>query len=115
MHPYKRSDRVGHLIQHEVSDIILNRVKDPRIGFVTITGVELTPDLRHARIFVSILRPEDRAPSMEAIESARGFIRQELGRRVKIRFLPEIEFRLDTTAEYGDHIERLLGKTREKP
>lgn len=108
MHPYKRSQRLNHLIREEVADIIMHRVKDPGIGFVTVTDVTLTPDLKLARIYVSILKEEEAAPTLKALETAKAFIRSELGKRIRTKFTPSIEFHRDTTAAYGDHITRLL-------
>ncbi len=114
MLPYKRSQRVGHLIREEVSDIVLNRLKDPRLGFLTVTDVEVTEDLRHARIYISTLKDEDRDETIEILSSATSFIRSELGRRLRMKFVPSLEFRFDETTRYGDKMERLLKKIREE-
>lgn len=90
----------------------MNRLKDPRLGFVSITDVELTDDLKHAKVYVSILKEEERELTMEIISSAKSFIRSELGRRVRMKFLPTLEFRLDTTLDYASKIEGLLKKVR---
>ncbi len=114
MLPYKRSQRVGHLIREEVSDIVLNRLKDPRLGFLTVTDVEVTEDLRHARIYISTLKDEDRDEAIEILNSAKSFIRSELGKRLRMKFVPSLEFRFDETTRYGDKMERLLKKIREE-
>jgi ribosome-binding factor A len=108
MLPYKRSQRVSHLLKEEVSDIIMNRVKDPRLGFLTVTDVEVTDDLKMARIYISILKDEDRETTLDILNSAKPFIRSELGRRVRMKFIPSIEFRLDSSIQYGARIDRLL-------
>jgi ribosome-binding factor A len=108
MLPYKRSQRVSHLLKEEVSDIIMNRVKDPRLGFITVTDVEVTDDLKIARIYISILKDEERQETLEILNSAKPFIRSELGRRVRMKFIPAIEFRLDTSIQYGAKIDRIL-------
>lgn len=108
MHPYKRSTRVGKQLTREVADIIYNRLKDPRIGFVTVTDVSVTSDLKLARIYVSILRPEEVAESLEALDAAKPFIRTEIGHRLRMKFTPAIEFHLDTAPAYADKIDRLL-------
>ncbi|MDP2167005.1 MAG: 30S ribosome-binding factor RbfA [Thermodesulfovibrionales bacterium] len=114
MLPYKRSQRVAHLFKEEIADIIMNRVNDPRIGFVSVTDVEVTEDLKLARVFVSILKEEERETGMEALNQARSFIRSELGGRVRMRFIPALEFRLDTSLDYASKIEGLLKKIREE-
>lgn len=114
MLPYKRSQRVAHLLKEEIADIIMNRVNDPRIGFVSVTDVEVTEDLKIARVFVSILKEEERETGMEALNQARSFIRSELGGRVRMRFIPALEFRLDTSLDYASKIEGLLKKIREE-
>lgn len=114
MLPYKRSQRVGHLLRKELSDIIMNRVKDPRLGFLTVTGVDLTQDLKLARVFVSVMRREEREATLKTLESSRAFIRGELAKRLRMKNIPSLEFRLDTTAEYGEKIEKLLRKLREE-
>ncbi len=105
---YKRAVRVGDLMREEIADILMHKVKDPRIGFVTVTGVELSDDLRHAKVFVSIYKDEEKETTLKAIEVAKGFIRRELGRRMRLKFVPEIVFRIDKSIEYGNRIERIL-------
>jgi ribosome-binding factor A len=114
MLPYKRSQRVSDLIREEVADIIMYKIKDPRLGFVTVTGVEMTADLKTARIFVSVLKEEDRQLSLEILDASRPFIRSILTRRLKMKFIPAIEFRFDTSIDYGFKIDRLLKDIREK-
>jgi ribosome-binding factor A len=112
MLPYKRSQRVGDLVREEVADIIMTRLKDPRIGFVTVTGVDMSDDLKMARIFVSILKPEDREQTLSILNDAKPFIRSALGKRLRMKFTPNIEFRLDTAIEYGSKIDSLLRKIK---
>ena len=114
MLPYKRSERVSHLLREEIADIIMNRVKDPRLGFVSVTDVNVTDDLKTARVFVSVLKDEERELAMEIINSAKSFNRQELGRRVRLRYIPALEFRLDTSIERASKIHGLLKKIREE-
>ena len=104
---YKRAERVSDQIKREVADILMRKIKDPRVGFVTVTDVELADDLRNAKIFVSVLGPE-RDASLKGLESASVFIRAELGRRLRIKFVPELLFRYDDSAERGAHIMELL-------
>lgn len=106
-----RPERVGELFKAELSEIITRELKDPRLGFVTVTGVDVSPDLKHAAVYVSVLgSDETKLASLAALESAKGFMRGELGRRVRLKFLPELRFKLDTTAEESSKIQRLLGK-----
>jgi ribosome-binding factor A len=114
MLPYKRSERVGDLIREEVADLIMYKLKDPRIGFVTVTGVEMTADLKLARVFVSIMKEEERELTLEILNSSKNFIRSNLSKRLRMKFIPAIEFRLDTSVEYGFKIDRLLREIKEK-
>ena len=106
-----RIEKLQELIKQEMGKMLLTDLKDPRIGFVTVTDVELTGDLRSAKIFVSIMGDNEQIKnSLEGLQSALGFIRREIGQRIKIRFTPEISFALDTSLDYGDHIQKLLLK-----
>ena len=114
MLPYKRSQRVGDLLRQEIADIIMRKVKDPRIGFVTVTGVDLTDDLKIARVYISCLDEKEKEVTLEILNSAKNFIRSEVGKRVRIKVLPSVEFRIDESLGYGDKIDRLLREIREK-
>ena len=104
-----RVEKLQELIKQEMSKMLLKELKDPRIGFVTVTDVEMTGDLREAKIYVSIMGGQDEIKnSLEGLNSALGFVRREIGKRIKIRFTPEISFALDTSLDYGDHIQKLL-------
>jgi len=107
--PAKRSERVGALVKSAIADILLRDVKDRRIGMVTVTGVELSADLRHARVFVSLVGDEAaRARTLAGLESARPYVQSLVGKRLALRFTPELRFFLDPSLEQGDRIERLL-------
>jgi ribosome-binding factor A len=109
----KRAKRVGVRIREEVSDLLLRKIKDPRIGFVTITGVEVSDDLRRAKVFYSVLGTEtDRRDAAAGLHSAKGFIKRELAARLQLKFMPEIGFEYDESLEYGDRIERLIRRAR---
>ncbi|MFH0933442.1 MAG: 30S ribosome-binding factor RbfA [Nitrospirota bacterium] len=108
MLPYKRSQRVGDLLRKEIADIIIYRLQDPRVGFITVTGVDVTDDIKIARVYVSIFKDEERKSTLEILNSAKSFIRSELSKRLRMRFIPSIEFKLDTSIEYGNKIEKLL-------
>jgi ribosome-binding factor A len=113
MLPYKRSERVSDLIREEVADIIMYRLKDPRIGFVTVTGVDLSADLKLAKVYVSILKEEERDVTLGILNSSRNFVRSLLTKRLKMKFIPAIEFRIDTSIEYGFKIDKLLKEIKE--
>ena len=104
------------MILRELSDIILRRVKDPRLVGVTITGTRVSPDYQYADAYVYRLGgdPESLQEAMRGLESARGFIRRELGSRLTIRHTPELRFHLDESIDYGDHIESLLDQIRQE-
>ncbi len=106
---HRRAERVAEAIKEEVSLIIQKEVKDPRIGFLTVTAVELSDDLRYAKIFVSVYGSEkERRKSLKGLQSATRFIRRGIGQRVKLRYIPEIVFKWDESIEKGAHIEELL-------
>lgn len=115
MQPSRRPQRVALEIQHEISMILTRGLKDRRVGFVTITGVEMSKDLRHAKVFYSTMGSEkDRKESGAALNHAAGWIRHELGQRIRMRFLPEIVFYEDTSIAYGEKIDQLLDQIREE-
>jgi len=113
MLPYKRSQRVGDLLRKEIADIIIYRLKDPRIGFITVTGVDVTDDIKLARVYVSVFQEGERKTTLEVLDSAKSFVRSELSKRLRMKFIPSIEFRLDTSIEYGNKIEELLKEIEE--
>ena len=105
-----RADQVGEQVREEIMSIIRRDLKDPRIGFVSITGVRMSPDLRQARVRVSVLgKPDEQKASIKGLVSAKGLIRHELGRRLRnLKFSPELRFELDSSIEYSVHISELL-------
>lgn len=106
---HERADRVAEAIKAEVSDIIRNGIKDPRIGFVTVVDVEVSRDLQHARVYVSVLGDERaQKATLEGLQSARGFIRGEIGHRIRLRLVPEVDFRVDSSIARGARIASLL-------
>lgn len=112
---YRRAERVSDQIKREVSQIIERLLKDPGIGFVTITGVEMTDDLREAKIFYSVLGNEQKKKDTKiALERATGFIQAEIGKRIRIRHTPIISFKYDKSIEYGAHIEELIKKIHQE-
>jgi phosphoesterase RecJ-like protein len=110
-----RTRRVADQIQEEISSLLLKGLKDPRIGFVTITGVEISPDFSRAWVYFCTPGDEDsKAQSLVGLQSAAGFIRKTLGKRLHLKTIPEFLFKYDTSLDRGDRIERLLSDVREK-
>ncbi len=106
---YKRVDRIGEVIKEELSSILREEIADPRIQFVSITRVDVSKDLRHAKVFVSILGAEEKKEdAFEGLRSASGFIQRKLGKKIRLRYTPEIIFKIDTSIEHGMHIFELL-------
>ncbi|MFA4858592.1 MAG: 30S ribosome-binding factor RbfA [Candidatus Margulisiibacteriota bacterium] len=108
-----RLDRVAEFIRAEISTILKKKVNDPRIGFVSFTGVIMSPDLKYAKIFVSVLGDEtEKLKTLEGLNSAKSFIRGELGRVLELRLVPELNFVRDDSLEKGDRILDLLSKIK---
>lgn len=104
-----RATRVADQIRMEVAEILSRKIKDPRVRFVTVTDVKMTADLKIARIYVSTLAPEQYEKQIApGLKSAVGFIRTEIGKRLNLRYTPEVVFYQDTSAEYADRIEKIL-------
>lgn len=106
---FKRAERVGDLIKREISEMLIRGIKDPRISLVTITRVSLSDDLRMAKVYFSVLGgEEDRKRNLQGLNSAKGFIKREVGRRTHLRYVPDIVFKFDPSLEYADHMNRLI-------
>ncbi|HBQ63730.1 MAG TPA: 30S ribosome-binding factor RbfA [Clostridiales bacterium] len=107
-----RTARIAEEIKREVSALIQHGIKDPRLGeVVSITGVTVTRDLRHARILVSVLGGEERRKEVQqALASASGYIRREIGTRIRLRYVPEFHFEMDDSIEHGIYISKLIDK-----
>ncbi|EIJ81457.1 ribosome-binding factor A [Bacillus methanolicus PB1] len=104
-----RANRVGEQMKKELGDIIGRKIKDPRVGFVTVTDVQVTGDLQQAKVFISILGDEEqRENTLKGLAKAKGFIRSEIGQRIRLRKTPEIIFEFDESIDYGNRIESLL-------
>lgn len=111
---YKRSDRIGDLIQREISDIIHRQIKDPRIGFCTVMRVDVSDDLSHAKVRVSIMGSESEQKStMIGLKSASNYIRREIGRRIELRIVPELVFVLDKSVDHSIRIAQLIKEGEE--
>ena len=112
---FKRADRVADLIKAELSDILLRRIRDPRIELVTITDVKLSDDLRSAKIYIVQMGKDRLDAELQAgLEKAKGFLKRELGRRLNLRYMPDVVFYYDRSFEYGSRIDRLLSEVHEK-
>ena len=107
----QRTDRVDELLRQEIGAIVTRDVADPRIGFVTITKVETTPDLRHAKVWISVIgQPTERRGTVAALQRAMPFVRHELGRSLRIKRIPDLHVHLDDTAERGTRVLQLLNE-----
>jgi ribosome-binding factor A len=112
---YKRADRVNALLQRELGTIISEELRDPRIAFSTVTAVEITDDLRSAKVHVSVLGDDEQiASTMEALEEAKAYLRHELGSRVSLRYVPDLAFVSDRSAERSARISTLLREAKER-
>ncbi len=108
-----RVEKVQELMKQEISQIILQELKDPRIGFVTVTSVECTGDLREAKVYVSLMGSEAQVKACwMGLNSSLGFIRREIGKRIRLRVTPELSFALDKSLDYSAHIQELLLKIK---
>jgi ribosome-binding factor A len=104
-----RAESVGRQIQEELSDLIHRHVKDPRLGYVTVMDVRVTRDLKFARVYVSVMgEGQIRDESLKTLQRAMPFLRKELGGRIRLRHVPELEFKLDQTLEHASRIDKLL-------
>ena len=106
---FKRSERVAELLHKEISNILLLEIKDPRIQDITLTHIQLSDDLKHAKIYVSVIGDEKKkSNTLAGLLCAKGFIRRELGSRLRLKYLPELVFMIDRSIEHGVHIFELL-------
>jgi ribosome-binding factor A len=110
----KRATRVGDQILKEIADLLIRKIKDPRVKGVTLTGIQLSDDLKNAKIYYSVMGDQ---PDMEKIQagldSAKGYIKREIGSRMHLRYVPEILFRYDATLAIGDQMEKLFQKIKQ--
>jgi ribosome-binding factor A len=112
--PSHRPERVGELIRQTVGAFLTADVRDPRIGFVTVTGVEVSPDLTHANVRVSVMgSDEEKAKSLEGLASAARYLRAQLSRELRLRTSPELHFHLDRGIEHAQRIDRVLKELKE--
>ncbi len=110
----QRTERIDELLREEISAILAREIADPRIGFATVTDVQTTPDLRHARVWVSVIgTPAERTETVAALGRAMSFVRRELGLRLRLKRIPEFQVKLDDTAERGTRVLHLLHELEE--
>ncbi|MEW6725382.1 MAG: 30S ribosome-binding factor RbfA [Bacillota bacterium] len=111
-----RPERLAEVVKEELSDL-LKQMKDPRLGFITVTGAEVSLDLRHVKVFVSVFGPEEQqSQCMQVLNKAQGYLRTELGRRIRLRHTPELTFKLDHSISEGMRLSALLDELkRERP
>jgi ribosome-binding factor A len=110
-----RQEKLGELITAELSELLHTRLKDPRVGFASITHVEVSGDLRHAKVFVSVMgTAQEQEETMKGLKNANGFLRHELAGRLTLRYMPELAFKLDTSIEKGAHILNLINQVAQE-
>jgi len=113
MLPGRRSNRVGDLILREIADLLMTRVKDPRVKKTTVTGIVVSKDLRYAKVFYSLIGNEQEIrETQKGLESATGFIKREIGLRMDLKYIPDIVFKHDPSLAEGDHMEKLFQRLR---
>jgi ribosome-binding factor A len=105
---FRRSERVAGTLRRELARLIQLEVKDPDVGFVGLSDVEVTRDLAHARVFVTVFEPEKAAGSLKALNRAAGYLRRRLGQEMRIRSVPELHFEHDASVETGQHMDDLI-------
>jgi ribosome-binding factor A len=109
MLPGRRANRVGDLILREIADLLMTRVKDPRVKKTTVTGIVVSKDLRYAKVFYSLIGNEQEIrEAQKGLESATGFIKREIGLRMDLKYIPDIVFKHDPSLAEGDHMEKLF-------
>jgi ribosome-binding factor A len=112
----RRPERVGEMIRSQIGALLIRGLRDPRIGLTTVTAVKMSPDLKHARVYVSVLgSEEDRKRSLEGLNSAAPHIRHEIGVHLRLKNTPELTFVYDSSIEYGARIEELLQQVKQGP
>jgi len=113
MLPGRRASRVGDLILREIADLLMTKVKDPRVKKTTVTGISVSTDLRYAKVFYSLIGDEQEIlEAQKGLESATGFIKREIGLRMDLKYVPDIAFKHDRSLAEGDYMEKLLQKLK---
>lgn len=109
-----RPQKLGDLIQRELSELVQRELRDPRVGMITITGVDVSPDFSHARVFFTTLSKDHLDETQRGLKRAAGFLRSQLARRMTLYTTPELRFEYDESVERGDRLSRLIDSTKEK-
>jgi ribosome-binding factor A len=109
-----RPQKLGDLIQRELSQLVQRELRDPRVGMITITGVDVSPDFSHAKVFFTTLDRPHLDEAKQGLKRAAGFLRSQLARRIKLYTTPELRFEYDESVERGDRLSRLIDSTRQK-
>ena len=107
---FKRSERVAGQIRRDLAKLIQQEIKDPEVGFVSLSDVEVTRDLSHAKVFITVFDPEKAKTSLKALRRAAVFLRRRLGQELRLRHVPELHFHHDDSVEQGSHIDELIAK-----
>lgn len=109
----KRAKRVGDMLLREIADVLMKKVRDPRVLGVTLSGARMSKDLKYARVYYSVLGEEkDVQKAQQGLDSAKGFIRKEAGNRLDLKYVPDIQFRHDPSLDRGDHLEKIFQKLK---
>jgi len=103
-----RPRKLGDLIQRELAELIAREMRDPRVGMLTITSVDVSPDLSHAKVFFTLLQKEKLEDTLRGLKRSAGFLRSQLAKRIKLYTTPELRFEYDESVERGDHLSRLI-------
>jgi ribosome-binding factor A len=103
-----RPQKVAELIQRDLSDLLRNELRDPRVGMLTITSVDVSPDLSHAKVYFTLLDKKNLEDTLDGLKRASGYLRSQLARRMKLYTTPELRFSYDESVERGDHLSRLI-------
>ena len=107
-----RPQKLGDLIQRELSELVAREVRDPRVGMLTITSVDVSPDLSHAKVFFTLLQKEKLEDTLRGLGRSAGFLRSQLAKRIKLYTTPQLRFVYDESVERGDHLSRLIDSTK---
>ena len=110
--PSGRPQKLGDLVQRELSDLLMRELRDPRVGMLTITSVDISPDLSHAKVFFTLLEKQKLPETLAGLKRSAGFLRSQLARRLKLYTTPELRFEYDESVERGDHLSRLIDSTK---
>ena len=110
-----RPQKLGDLIQRELSELVQRELRDPRVGMITLTGVDVSPDFSHARVFFTLLEKKNLDEATKGLRRASGFLRSQLSKRIKLYTTPELRFEYDESVERGDRLSRLIDSTKHRP